>query len=168
MVEKKDNLHYVAATGIIVKNGKYLITKRALYKKAFPGKWTVPGGNLEMADYMSRPKDTGSHWYNVIENVLRREIMEEVGLEISNIGYLTSLSFINDDVDNIPMLVLSFYADYLKGEVSLNEESCDYKWVSLEESKKYDLIEGIYEELVMLDKLLKEKRLIEWAKDFEK
>ncbi|MBR9703935.1 NUDIX domain-containing protein [Candidatus Pacearchaeota archaeon] len=171
MGNKKEDLHYVAATGIIVKDEKYLITKRSLSKKAFPGKWTVPGGNLEKVDYINKPKDTSSHWYNVIETVLRREIMEEVGLEISNIGYLTSLSFINDGIDNIeniPMLVLSFYADYLKGDVKLNEESCDYKWVSLKEALEYDLIEGIYEELVMLDKLLKEKKLIEWAKDLER
>ena len=31
---------------IIVKDGKYLIAKRADYEKAFPGLWTVPGGKL--------------------------------------------------------------------------------------------------------------------------
>ena len=31
----------------------------------------------------------------------------------------------------------------------------DYKWVTLEEAKNYDLIEGIYEELEILDKNLR-------------
>jgi 8-oxo-dGTP diphosphatase len=160
-----ENMHYVAATGIIVKDGKYLLTKRALSKKAFPGKWTVPGGNLEVLDYINDTKDTKEHWYNVIKKTLRREIKEEVGLDIKNIGYLTSMTLIKSD--GFPMLILSYYADYSHGEVKLNEESCDYSWVTLEEAKNYDLIEGIYEELVMLDRLLKEKKLYEWAKGLE-
>lgn len=162
---KENNLHYVAATGIIIKDGKYLITKRALSKKAFPGKWTVPGGNLELINYINKPKDTKEHWYNVIEKTLKREIMEEVGLEIKNIGYLTSMTFIKNDGN--PMLILSYYADYSSGEIKLNEESCDYSWVTLDEAKNYNLIEGIYEEIVMLDRLLKEKKLYDWAKDLK-
>jgi len=159
-----DNKHLIAVTGIIVNNGKYLITKRALHKKAFPGKWTVPGGNLELTDYINKEKDTSVHWYNVLEQVLRREILEEVGLEVENLGYVTSLVFIKGDE---PMLIISLYCDYKSGEVKLDDESCDFAWVSLEEAKNYDLIEGIYEELVMLDKLLKEKNknIGEWKKE---
>ncbi|MDO8528443.1 MAG: NUDIX domain-containing protein [Nanoarchaeota archaeon] len=158
-----ENSHDVVVTGIVVKEGKYLITRRALTKKNFPGKWTVPGGNLEMKDYLSREKDTGSHWYNVLEEVLRREVREETGLEIKNIGYVTSLSFIKSD--NSPTLIISLFAEHLNGEVVLNNESIDYKWVSLEEAKNYDLIEGIYEELIMLDNLLKGNKINEWKKE---
>jgi len=51
-------LHEVAITAIIVKEGKYLITKRTPSKKRFPGKWTVPGGKLETKDYLALPRDT--------------------------------------------------------------------------------------------------------------
>ena len=149
-----DNKHHIAVTGIVVRDGKYLITQRALTKKAFPGMWTVPGGNLEIDDYINERKDTSVHWYNVLEKVLRREIKEEVGLEIKNIGYVTSMSFMKGEE---PMLIISLYADYDSGDVVLNEESIDYKWIDLEEAKKYDLIEGIYDELVMLDNLVKNK-----------
>ncbi|MDP6642229.1 MAG: hypothetical protein QGF74_02525 [Candidatus Nanoarchaeia archaeon] len=44
-------LHYVVATAIIVKNDKYIILKRSEREKAYPGKWTVPGGKLERKDY---------------------------------------------------------------------------------------------------------------------
>ena len=66
-----ENSHNVAVTGIIIKEGKYLITQRALTKRNFPGKWTVPGGNLEVRDYIDKPKDTSVHWYNVVEEVLK-------------------------------------------------------------------------------------------------
>ena len=72
-----DEKHRVSVTGIIVKHRTFLITKRSLNKKAFPCKWTVPGGNLQLKDYMDLPKDTNIHWYNIFEKVLRREIMEE-------------------------------------------------------------------------------------------
>jgi len=153
--------HIVAVTGIVVKDGKYLITRRNLNKKAFPGKWTVPGGRLEIEDYINLPKDTSEHWYNILEKVLKREVKEEVGLDIKNIKYLTSMTFLRGEE---PDLIISFYADYTEGKVVLDDESVDFKWVSLEEARSYDLIEGIYEELVMLDNLLKGNKIIGWKK----
>ncbi|MEK6829942.1 MAG: NUDIX domain-containing protein [Nanoarchaeota archaeon] len=156
-----DNKHAIIVTGIIIKNGKYLITKRSLSKKVFPGKWTLPGGNLEIKDYVNLPKDTKDHWYNILEKVLKREIFEETSLEIKNIRYLTSMTLIKNEE---PALIISLYVDYAGGEAKINDESIDFKWISLEEAKKYDLIEGIYEELVMLDNLLKGKKQEEWKK----
>ncbi len=63
----RNKVHYVTATVILVKNGKFLITKRAEWEKAFPGKWTVPGGKLEVLDYVLKEKDTSSHWYNMLQ-----------------------------------------------------------------------------------------------------
>ncbi len=147
--------HIIAITGIIVKDGKFLITQRNFQKKAFPGKWTVPEGRIEFEDYNRYQKDTSEHWYNIVEKVLKREVKGEVGLEIKNVRYLVSVSFMRGED---PTLILSMYADWDSGEVVLNDESVNYKWVSLEEAKNYDLIEGIYEELEMLDKILKGER----------
>ncbi len=154
--------HYIVVTGIILKDGKYLITKRAPSEKAFPNLWTVPGGKLELDDYAKRPKDTSAHWYNIFEDLLRREIMEEVGLKVKNIRYLTSLSYIRSD--NIPTIIVSLFADYGEGEIKLCPALTEYAWIDLEEAKKYELIEGIYEELEMLDKLLKGENVESWKK----
>jgi len=49
--------------------------------------------------------------------------------------------------------------------VKLQEEECDkYEWVNLEESKNYDLIDGIHDELAMADNLLKTGRIGEWKR----
>ena len=138
----ENKAHIFSVIGIIIKDGKYLITRRSLNKKSFPGKWTVPGGTLELKDYIKLVKDTLVHWYGLFEKVLRREVKEEVGLEIKNICYLTSMTFIR--LENILGLIVSLYADYSDGKIKLNEESTDFKWVGLEEAKNYDLIEGIY------------------------
>jgi len=161
MVDKNLN-HYIVVTGILLKDGKYLITKRADWEKAFPGRWTVPGGKLEVLDYVLREKDTPHHWYNVFENLIKREVSEEVGLEIENIGYVTSLVYIRPD--KIPCMIVSLYADAKTDKVRLCNALTEYAWVNLEEAKNYDLIEGIYEELKILDKKMKTGMNQEWKK----
>ena len=144
-------LHEVAITAIIVKDNKYLIIKRSANKRRFPNKWTVPGGKMETKDYLALPKDTEFYWYNVLERTLKREVQEEVGLEINNIEYITSLATVHED--GSPSLVISCVADYVSGEVKLQlEEADDFAWVNLEEAKKYDLLDGIYDELLMTEK----------------
>jgi 8-oxo-dGTP diphosphatase len=147
-------LHEVVMTAIVVKDGKFLITRRSPNKKRFPSMWTVPGGKLETDDYINLPKETKDYWYNVLEKVLKREVKEEVGLEITNIEYITSLATVH--ADGAPSLVISCLADYVSGEVRLQENETDkYEWVTLEESKSFDLIDGIYDELVMADNKMK-------------
>ncbi len=157
----KNLMHYAVVTGILLnKDGKFLIVKRADWEKAFPGRWTVPGGKLEVLDYALREKDTPHHWYNVFENLLKREVMEEVNLEIKNIDYVTSMVYIRPD--GIPCLIVSMYADAVSEKIKLCNALTEYAWVDLEEAKNFDLIEGIYDELVILDKKLKgEKSLWE-------
>ena len=151
---KDKELHRVVATGIVYKDGRFLIVRRALDKKLWPGRWTVPGGGLEVDDYINTPPNTKSNaWYFVLERTLRREIKEEVDFEVGEVKYLLDLAFIRPD--NIPVLTLSFYAPWKSGEVKLSSENIDYKWVAVDELKSYDLIEGILEEIVMVDKILK-------------
>jgi 8-oxo-dGTP pyrophosphatase MutT (NUDIX family) len=158
----KDLLHEVVITAIIVNKGKYLITRRSPNKKRFPGMWTVPGGHLETKDYLKLPKDTKFYWYNVLEKVLKREVKEEVGIEIKNVEYITSLATVHSDGN--PSLVISCLADYVKGKVKLQkDETDDFGWVTLKEAKKYDLIDGIYDELVMAEQKRKGKR-VEWKR----
>jgi len=40
-----------------------------------------------------------------------------------------------------------------------------FNWVTLEEAKSYDLIDGIYEEIEILDSHLKGERLRSWGKN---
>jgi len=70
----------VAITAIVVKDDKYLITRRSKEKRRFPCMWTVPGGRLEVSDYIDIPKDTKDAWYNVLEKTLKREVKEEVDI----------------------------------------------------------------------------------------
>ena len=157
----KNVLHSVVVTVIPVsKDGKFLIAKRADWEKAFAGRWTVPGGKLEVLDYVLREKDTPHHWYNVLEDVSRKEVLEEAGIEIGNLEYVTSLVYIRPD--KVPCLIISLWAKAKSEDVQLCKALTEYKWVSLEEAKNYDLIEGIYDELAILDRQLKTGKVEEW------
>ncbi|MBI4116645.1 NUDIX domain-containing protein [Candidatus Pacearchaeota archaeon] len=162
----RNQLHYVVVTGILIdENGKYLIAKRSEKEKAFPGKWTVPGGKLEVLDYILRKKDTSEHWYGVFEDVLRREVKEEVDLKISDVGYVTNMVYLRSD--GIPCIIVSLDAKVSgkNPEVNLCDALTDFAWVNLDEAKNYDLIEGIYEELEILDKKIKTGKTDGWRKD---
>lgn len=50
------------------------------------------------------------------------------------------------------------------GDIKLNlDESDNYAWVNLEEAKNYQLIDGIYDELIMVENKRNGKRL-EWQR----
>jgi len=154
-MENKE-LHRIVSTAIIHKDGKYLITKRSPAKKAFPNKWTVPGGGLETDDYANTPPTTADgHWYYALYTSLRREIKEEVNLEVGFIKFLLDLALIRPD--GVPVITMSFYAPYKSGEVKLDDDAVEYAWVTCEEAKNYDLIEGIWDEIRMVDEILKGK-----------
>lgn len=153
---KDKELHRIALTAIIHKDGKFLITKRNPNKKAFPGKWTVPGGGLETDDYTNtKPTTEAGQWYYAVENALRREIKEEVNLEVDKPQYLLDLTFIRPD--GVPVVVLSFYCNYISGDVVLDDDSVDYVWVGVEDLDKYDLIDGIADEIRMVEKIKNQK-----------
>lgn len=149
-------LHRIAVTAIIYKGNKFLITKRALHKKAHPGKWTVPGGGFSTDDYINHPQThCNAGWYGAVEEALLREVKEESGISIKKPEYLLDLTFIRPD--NIPVLVLSYFAEYQDGEVAMDEDTIDFAWVTKEEAKTYDLIPGILEEIDMVDAILKKR-----------
>jgi len=149
--EVLDRVHYVSITGIIRKGSKYLICKRSPNEKAFPSKWCVPGGKIEQKDFINTNKDTNDHWLDIFEKILMKEIKEETNLEITNIGYVSSLVFIRPN--GFSTIIVSLYADYLNGNIRLDpNELVDYKWVTIKEAKEFDLIENIYEQIITVEK----------------
>ncbi len=154
---KYRELHRIDSTAIIYKKVegeyKYLITQRSFDKKAFPGLWTVPGGGLEVDDYINTKKTTKDHWYFAIEKSLHREVKEEVNLAVGKIDYLLDMIFIRPD--GIPAIILSWYCPYKSGKVKYDKDTINHAWVTAKQAKEYNLIEGILEEIGMVNKILK-------------
>jgi 8-oxo-dGTP pyrophosphatase MutT (NUDIX family) len=151
-------LHFVVVTGIVAKKSddgasRFLIAKRAPTEKAFPDKWTVPGGKLVRKEYETLPYKTAyPQWYNLIEWVLRKEVREEVNVEIEKPRYLTDLVFVRPD--GYPVVTLSYWCMYKSGEPKPGKDLTEVAWVTAEEAKAYDMFEGIAEEIGEVERIL--------------
>ena len=106
---------------------------------------------MKAQDFINTPKNTNDHWFDVLEKTLRREIMEETGISIKNIGYVSNLAMLLPD--GFSLIILSLHGEHESGEVKLNqEELTDHAWVTLEEAKDFDLIENIWEQIEKVEK----------------
>jgi ADP-ribose pyrophosphatase YjhB (NUDIX family) len=155
---KKAELHIVAITAIIIKRGKVLIIKRGEDEVAYPGKWTVPGGKLDFDLFKKIPKTTTDAWYGVAKPALASEVKEETNLKIKDVKYLTDMIFFRPDGHSV--LCLSYYCKYAGGKVKLEDGMTEHAWIKpvKSEVKKYDLIEGIPEEILDVGKILAKER----------
>ena len=116
----------VVVGAVIQKKNKYLLTKRAEWegedKKFRNNPWQFPGGGLEFGE-------------STIEG-MRREIKEEVGVEVKIIKLLPK---IYHEVRNYWHGVFICYLCELvnnKQQIILNEEASEYGWFTFEEIKK--------------------------------
>ncbi len=158
-------LHRVVSTVIIYNGNKYLLLQRSLSENAFPGKWTVPGGGLSPKDYINtKPSTKARQWYFAIVDGLRREVKEETNLEIGQPTLLCDVVFIRPD--GVPAIVLSYFAPYKSGKVKIGSDQAGFAWVPVAEAKKYDLIDGILEEIMMVDRMIHGNKKIDIKKEF--
>ena len=111
--------------------GKYLIVKRSDDLKYEPGKWAFVGGTVEFGE---NPK-----------NALKREVMEEVGIEISdieilNIDHGTFLSV--DRKIKRHSIHLSFLCKAASDKIKINKEITEFRWLIPKDISKLDLMKG--------------------------
>mgnify|MGYP001589189224 CR=1 FL=1 len=150
---KEDKLFYFVANVVVYResDGRCLILKRSENEKVHPGKFATPGGKLEWKDLpLSNPTRMNGEvidFENAVEDLLKREVMEEAGIEIHNdLKYINSVAFIRPD--GIPVVLVKFAAKYKSGEIKLEENAfSDFAWVNELEVWDYDCISGIAEEI---------------------
>lgn len=120
-----DDLSYIVnVEAAIYKKDKWLIIKRSEKEEHAPGILSMVGGKVE----------TRSAENEVLEKTLIREIMEEVGIQVSErLHYVESKSFISDEGQVVIDIV--FLCKYQSGEpkcMSVDEVSGVY-WMSYAE-----------------------------------
>lgn len=96
------------------------MAKRSSKDDQAAGKWAVPGGKIDM--------ELES---NIVENSLRREIREEVGVEVDDFQFLASRSFIRSSGHHV--VALSFIVGYVSGEAMPLEDQDEVRWVTVSE-----------------------------------
>ncbi|MFN7038213.1 MAG: NUDIX domain-containing protein [Alphaproteobacteria bacterium] len=107
-------------------NNKLLIIKRPLNVHA-AGVLAFPGGKVEEEDLLNR--------YDVLRAAVKREIFEEVGLDLEDqIDYITTNYFVDDYGNNI--LDSLFYCKLEKTYLNIvasEREVVEYYWMGMEE-----------------------------------
>ena len=94
----------VHVEGAVEKEGRYLMIVRAANVPHAPGALSFPGGKVEPAD---GPDDA-------LESTLRREVREEVGVEVeSEMRYVASRRFETDDGKQV--VSVTFFCRYGSG-----------------------------------------------------
>ena len=125
--------------GIVEKDGKLLIAKRKS-GKSIESLWEFPGGKLEEGESL--------------EECLKRELMEELNIEVKVDSYLCS-SFFNHKGKE--MELLAYRASYVAGELKMFDHD-DIRWVNPSEFNNYEFIEP---DKVIIRKLVKETSAIQ-------
>ncbi|MCH7597913.1 NUDIX domain-containing protein [Patescibacteria group bacterium] len=156
---KHDKLFYFVANVVVYResDGRCLILKRDEREKVHPGKYAVPGGKLEWKDLdLKKPTRMNGDVFdfeNAIEDLLKRETLEEAGIELQDyLEYINSVAFVRPD--ETPVILVKFAAKYKRGEVVPEKGAfTDYAWVNEKEVKKYNCIDGIADEVAKTIKI---------------
>lgn len=104
----------INVSAIINKDGSVFIQKRSLTEDSNPGKIGLPGGKLDFEDG------------NVIDGV-KREVREEIGLEITNLQLFESHMRLTNEGNQ--KLYLVFTADYAGGKPIASGEVAEIRQV---------------------------------------
>lgn len=122
----------IAVAGIVVNDNRILIMRRSRAKRHYPGVWDFP---------CERIKD-GS----LAENVARG-VMEEAGLRIEVVRAGKPITLEDGDWR---FVVVPFLCRTDSRDVRMDEEHDDFRWVSLEEMKRHDMIHYAQDALQVL------------------
>jgi len=126
ILENDINTHVVAVMAVVQKGNKFLISRRASRDPQQGGQWSVPGGKVDL-----------NEGFHIIEETLKKEIMEEVGLEIEDkLVYLGSEGFRR--VSGHHVIALIFLAKWKKGIAKHLEDQEEVKWVTLDEFRSME------------------------------
>ena len=119
----------IPAVGVFIfhDEGIYMIKKG---RGIFENQWCTPGGKIEYGE-------------NIIDTV-HREVLEETGLEIENIKFITYEQTVEHDTTgevSRHFVFFNFQATVKSGIPVAADDAAEIRWIPLSELKKIDLSE---------------------------
>jgi 8-oxo-dGTP diphosphatase len=131
----------LAVSAAIFRDGKVLLVRRA--GAPAKGLWTLPGGRVEVGERLV--------------DAVTREVMEETGLTIDVVGLAGYRESILPDAvgdRGRHFVILPFAARWVAGDMALNDELDDCRWMPVEAITGLQTTEGLLDILRRAEKLL--------------
>lgn len=123
---------FLAVSAAVIRDGKVLIVRRA--RPPARGVYTLPGGVVEAGETLAE--------------AAKREVWEETGLDVAPLAPAGFREVILRDGENAVsrhFVILSFAARWIAGEVRLNGELDDARWLDPAEIAGLSTTEGLSE-----------------------
>jgi 8-oxo-dGTP diphosphatase len=136
---------YVAVSAAIFRDDKVLIVRRA--RPPAHGLYTLPGGVVEIGESLRA--------------ALVREVREETALAIEPVALAGEREVIARDADGKVerhFVILAFAARWISGEVVLNEELAEFRWMRPGEFKDLPTTDGLADILAAAQARIEETR----------
>jgi 8-oxo-dGTP diphosphatase len=121
----------IAGVGVVVvREGRLLMVKRS--KEPAKGKWSIPGGKLELGE--------------TLYEGARREVAEECSIEINIERFLDAADTIIRDPDGrvrFHYVLVDMVGKYKSGRLKARSDAEECRWVNLEEVDRLDITESL-------------------------
>jgi 8-oxo-dGTP diphosphatase len=112
---------------IVDSDEQVLLTKRSV--PPFQGEWVMPGGKIDLGE--------------PIVKALKREVLEEVGLEVEVGDLIDIFEHVTPGVDNYHFIIIYYRCTPLYCDVRHNDdEIMEARWVPRDEIRKFKLPAG--------------------------
>lgn len=135
----------VNVEGAIYKNAKWLLIRRSEKEEHSGGGLSLVGGKVEKDEIKT----------NILEETLKREVAEEVGIEVLNLRYVNSSLFETDT--GLTVIDIVFLCEHQSGEpyAKCRDEVSDVFWMSTQEIlDEADIPVYLKENIKLADKIL--------------
>ncbi len=119
-----ENKFGVAVKAMIKKGNCYLVVYKSDKEDINPNTIDIPGGRIEFGEK--------------IEDALKREVKEELGIEIEIKKPSNTWGFVKG---NLHLVGITFLVEYKSGEIIVSDEHTDFEWI-----EKEKILEGKYPE----------------------
>jgi 8-oxo-dGTP diphosphatase len=120
-----------AVKAFIISDGRVLIIRRSVQARCDYHYWELPGGRLEFGE---TPVDT-----------VKREVLEEVGLEVVPIRPLSNWTVMKDE--NTQLIGATYLCRLESGSVMLSKEHEEFTWVDIGDIDDYNFCPGVAEDI---------------------